>query len=462
MVQDYKGPIKEYEYPFEYVMEGYQRRFGENGCPDIPIIKEIEIKEESDKDGIHNILRRCRLQPEIPGMLRRMMGIDSIFFFQRNYLDRPKRRLTITAWNESFDNRVKVEETCQYWAEGDITKFSQDAKLTITSFWGFECTVEKLMIRHYTASMKQGKEILQKHLRQMELEKSPVEQLKRLVPPEIKDIDQIYLQRFINSRDGNVDRAASAAKKFNDARRTWNVNNLLRDEAPQEWSKNFDGKWLGLDNEGGPVLVLPLGKIAVRTIQKSLKEDDIIRAVIKLIESRPTPDVQFSTLIDCEDVCLRQGWVSKPVIDTMLKLSEVLAHLYPDSLRRVLLIRAPSPFMAVWTVVSPLIDDKTRAKIWLYSGSDNSKNLKKFLQGNAIPTWLGGDAPFDFSKHVDDSGYAKVTLPHKELVSGLPGAMVHWDVSRNEHTDITGFTVNGKAEVGDVCGTADIDTQSGR
>ena len=52
--------------------------------------------------------------------------------------------------------------------------------------------------------------------------------------------------------------------------------------------------------------MLPLGKIGVRTIQKSLKEDEIIRQIIKLIEQRPNPDVQFSALIDCHDVCLRQ------------------------------------------------------------------------------------------------------------------------------------------------------------
>lgn len=82
-------------------------------------------------------------------MLRRMMGIDQIFFCQRNVLDKSNRRLEITAWNESFDNRVTVEETCVYWAEGEVTKFSQEAKLTIASFFGFESTVERLMIRHY-------------------------------------------------------------------------------------------------------------------------------------------------------------------------------------------------------------------------------------------------------------------------------------------------------------------------
>ena len=89
------------------------------------------------------------MQPEIPGMLRRMMGIDQIFFCQRNVLDIKERRLEITAWNESFDNRVTVKEKCVYWAEGNITKFSQEATLTISNFWGFESTVERLMIRQY-------------------------------------------------------------------------------------------------------------------------------------------------------------------------------------------------------------------------------------------------------------------------------------------------------------------------
>ena len=41
MVQDYTAPVREYNYKFEYVMEAYEKRFGENGCPDIPIIKKL-------------------------------------------------------------------------------------------------------------------------------------------------------------------------------------------------------------------------------------------------------------------------------------------------------------------------------------------------------------------------------------------------------------------------------------
>ena len=57
---------------------------------------------------------------------------------------------------------------------------------------------------------------------------------------------------------------------------------------------------------GGPVLVIPWGKIAARAVFKSLGEDEIIKSAIRLIENRPEPSQQFSALIDCDDVCLRQ------------------------------------------------------------------------------------------------------------------------------------------------------------
>ena len=72
-----------------------------------------------------------------------------------------------------------------------------------------------------------------------------------------------------------------------------------------------------------------------------------------------------------------------------MKMAEVLSHLYPDSLRRVLLVRAPTPFQTIWTIVSPLIDEKTRLKVYLYSGQEVVQNLTNYLDKEAIPTFLG-------------------------------------------------------------------------
>ena len=98
--------------------------------------------------------------------------------------------------------------------------------------------------------MKQGKEILEKHLKEMDRSLSPIDQLKMRIPTEIKDIEEIYLERFLNSREGSIDRATSAAKKYCEAAQNWNLESIKTQEQPTQFVKNFPAKWLGNDLEG--------------------------------------------------------------------------------------------------------------------------------------------------------------------------------------------------------------------
>ena len=59
---------------------------------------------------------------------------------------RRTRTLRIDAWNESFCNRVVINEFCLYSVHPenpDWTCFEQSADLDIKSFFGFEGTAEK-------------------------------------------------------------------------------------------------------------------------------------------------------------------------------------------------------------------------------------------------------------------------------------------------------------------------------
>uniref|UniRef100_A0A0N5BLV6 PRELI/MSF1 domain-containing protein n=1 Tax=Strongyloides papillosus TaxID=174720 RepID=A0A0N5BLV6_STREA len=114
MVQSYQSPVYIYKYPFELVMAAYEMRFPT--CPQIPI-------------------------------------------FVGN-----KRILKIEAENISFSNRISIQEECKYYAHPDNenwTCFEQRATLDVLSFFGFESVVEKLAIKHYTANINKGKEIMQ-------------------------------------------------------------------------------------------------------------------------------------------------------------------------------------------------------------------------------------------------------------------------------------------------------------
>ena len=50
--------------------------------------------------------------------------------------------------------------------------------------------------------MKQGKEILEKHLKEMDSSLPALDQLRMRLPTELVDLDDIYLERFLNSREG--------------------------------------------------------------------------------------------------------------------------------------------------------------------------------------------------------------------------------------------------------------------
>ncbi|KAK0397280.1 hypothetical protein QR680_002063 [Steinernema hermaphroditum] len=164
MVQTYQSPVRVYKHPFEIVMAAYQKRFPT--CPQIPIFVGSEITYEyHSPDGAEEVIeRKCQLNVEAPYLVKKIAGVDYVYFTQKNSLDRRKRTLLIEASNISFANRIVVIENCNYYVHpenSDWTCFEQSASLDVKSFFGFESSVEKLAVKQYAANLAKGKEILE-------------------------------------------------------------------------------------------------------------------------------------------------------------------------------------------------------------------------------------------------------------------------------------------------------------
>ena len=145
-------------------MRAYEMRFPT--CDMIPIIKETEIIEQdlSADKAVHMVDRRAKLNVEAPYLLKKLMGVEFLLFRQRNTTDLRARTLHIEAWNESFDNRVEINEYCVYSVHPenpDWTCFEQSAELDIKNFFGFEGTAEKLAIKEYSKSIEKSKDIME-------------------------------------------------------------------------------------------------------------------------------------------------------------------------------------------------------------------------------------------------------------------------------------------------------------
>ncbi|XP_023712483.2 protein real-time [Cryptotermes secundus] len=173
MVQKYQSPVRVYKYPFELVMAAYERRFPT--CPQIPVFVGCEVLSDTNSpDGSQRVTeRRCKLNVEAPYLLKKIIGVDFVYFVQKNMLDVRNRTLNIEAHNESFASRVVVLERCRYYVHpenSDWTCFEQSASLDIRSFFGFENSMEKLAMKQYSQNIAKGKEIIEHFISELKKE----------------------------------------------------------------------------------------------------------------------------------------------------------------------------------------------------------------------------------------------------------------------------------------------------
>uniref|UniRef100_A0A3Q2VYW0 SEC14-like lipid binding 1 n=1 Tax=Haplochromis burtoni TaxID=8153 RepID=A0A3Q2VYW0_HAPBU len=494
MVQEYQSPVRVYKHPFELIMAAYVRRFPK--CPLIPMFVDSEIISESQSDDGCVLVteRRCTIDIEAPRLLKRIAGVDYLYFIQKNSLNRRDRTLHIEVHNETFSNRVIVRERCSYTSahkkvhpeNESWTCFEQSASLDIKSFFGFESTAEKIAMKQYASSIKKGKEIIEYYLRELEKEgvtyiprwtstvdsgtvtwrhQLPPPSAARAIPvnsakdglhckdsscsaelvtgsPDDKlDADYIrrylgdltplqesclirlrqwlqethkgkipkdqHVLRFLRARDFNLDKAREFLCQSLTWRRQHQVDFLLDTwKRPQLLQDYYSGGWHHHDKDGRPLYILRLGQMDTKGLVRALGEEALLRQVLSINEEGlrrceentrvfGQPISSWTCLVDLDGLNMRHLW--RPGIKALLRIIEIVEANYPETLGRLLILRAPRVFPVLWTLVSPLIDENTRKKFLVYAGNDyqGPGGLVDYIDREIIPDFLQGDCMCD-------------------------------------------------------------------
>lgn len=489
MVQEYQSPVRVYKHPFELIMAAYVRRFPK--CPLIPMFVDSEIISESQSDDGCVLLteRRCTIDIEAPRLLKRIAGVDYLYFIQKNSLNRRDRTLHIEVHNETFSNRVIVRERCSYTVHPENeswTCFEQSASLDIKSFFGFESSAEKIAMKQYASSIKKGKEIIEYYLRELEKEgvtyiprwtstvdsgtvtwrhQLPPPSAARAIPvnsakdglhckdsscsaelvagsPDDKlDADYIrrylgdltplqesclirlrqwlqethkgkipkdqHVLRFLRARDFNLDKAREFLCQSLTWRRQHQVDFLLDTwKRPQLLQDYYSGGWHHHDKDGRPLYILRLGQMDTKGLVRALGEEALLRQVLSINEEGlrrceentrvfGRPISSWTCLVDLDGLNMRHLW--RPGIKALLRIIEIVEANYPETLGRLLILRAPRVFPVLWTLVSPLIDENTRKKFLVYAGNDyqGPGGLVDYIDREIIPDFLQGDCMCD-------------------------------------------------------------------
>ncbi|KAK2894027.1 SEC14-like protein 1 [Channa argus] len=489
MVQEYQSPVRVYKHPFELIMEAYVRRFPK--CPLIPVFVDSEITTENQSEDGSVLMteRRCTIDIDAPRLLKRIAGVDYLYFIQKNTLNRRERTLRIEVHNETFSNRVIVRECCNYTVHPeneDWTCFEQTASLDIKSFFGFESTAEKIAMKQYASNINKGKEIIEYYLRELEeegvtyiprwtplvvsgtgnagLQLPPLSSARAIAVNSAKDglpskdpacptellsgspddkLDADYIRRylgdltplqesclirlrqwlqethkgkipkdqhvlrFLRSRDFNLDKARELLCQSLTWRKQHQVDFLLDTwESPQLLRDYCTGGWHHHDRDGRPLYILRLGQMDTKGLVRALGEEVLLRQVLSINEEGlrrceeytrvfGRPISCWTCLVDLEGLNMRHLW--RPGIKALLRIIEVVEANYPETLGRLLILRAPRVFPVLWTLVSPLIDENTRKKFLVYAGNDyhGPGGLVDYIDKDIIPEFLGGNCTCD-------------------------------------------------------------------
>ncbi|XP_077880691.1 SEC14-like protein 5 isoform X3 [Ictidomys tridecemlineatus] len=372
MVQKYQSPVRVYKYPFELVMAAYEKRFPT--CPQIPVFLGSEVLGESrSADGaVHVVERSCRLRVDAPRLLRKIAGVEHVVFVQKNVLNWRERTLLIEAHNETFASRVVVKENCSYSVHPeneDWTCFEQSASLDIRSFFGFENTLEKIAMKQYTANVKRGKEVIEH-----------------------------YLKELISQGTSHIPRWTPAPVREEDARSqpgSRQAEGTLRALGPASEAVGTD--------DGRPLYILRLGQMDTKGLMKAVGEEALLQHVLSVNEEGQKrcegntkqfgrPISSWTCLLDLEGLNMRHLW--RPGVKALLRMIQVVEDNYPETLGRLLIVRAPRVFPVLWTLVSPFINENTRQKFLIYSGSNyqGPGGLVDYLDKEVIPDFLGGES----------------------------------------------------------------------
>ncbi|KAJ0176383.1 hypothetical protein K1T71_007562 [Dendrolimus kikuchii] len=452
--------------------EAYERRFP--SCPQIPVVLDCPITEDSwtADDSQRYTSRRCQLNVDAPYLLKKMIGVDYIYFLQKNHLDLKTRVLEIEATNESFASRIEVVEKCKYYVHPENpewTCFEQSALLDVKNFFGLENTVEKIAMKQYASNIAKGKELIEsfmsevfadgindlrpwnqhdpahnRYLRRIvsrgtePLSPRALPETRKHAQPDQYTLDSEYIKRylgeltplqesrllqlrkwiadlqkgkvpsdttllrFLRARDFNVEKAREMLSQSLLWRKKHQVDRILSEyETPEVVKQYFPGGWHHHDKDGRPLYILRLGQMDVKGLLKSIGEDGLLKLTLhvceeglKLLEEATRSSehaVQsWCLLVDLDGLNMRHLW--RPGVRALLRIIQIVEANYPETMGRVLIVRAPRVFPILWTIVSTFIDENTRSKFLFYAGKDylQAGGLLDYIPDDLIPDFLGG------------------------------------------------------------------------
>ncbi|KAI5083991.1 hypothetical protein GOP47_0000160 [Adiantum capillus-veneris] len=203
--------------------------------------------------------------------------------------------------------------------------------------------------------------------------------------PQLKEMDEGTLRRFLRARSLNVDHALKFVLKHLKWTRAFKPFGFIPESEIENEMKKEKIFLQGMDKDGRPIAVI----LAARhfTCERNLEEFKrfVVYGFDKAVASLSADQEKFVLIADLKGYCVKNMDVKG-----YLSVLEILQDHYPERLGKLYFLNVPSIFGAAWRMVYRFIDPNVREKIVFVDDEEVVETLLKDIDSSQLPDMFGG------------------------------------------------------------------------
>ncbi|KAH9251313.1 hypothetical protein BASA81_010724 [Batrachochytrium salamandrivorans] len=177
----------------------------------------------------------------------------------------------------------------------------------------------------------------------------------------------------------------------------------------------------GLDRQGRPVIVLQLSQFFPRKMSDVMEVVNFFIYYVGFFQSyvEGLGYYEFAAIADMKGWSLSENF-SLPVVQV---LAGLLQDHFPETLRYAFVVNNPFAFSAAWSLISPFLEERVKAKIHVFG--KRLDKLKEYIAPEVLEQDFGGvkaelyDSP--------DAMVLPLLQPNKVAVVGSPYEPIAWE-----------------------------------
>ncbi|XP_043385457.1 SEC14-like protein 2 isoform X2 [Chelonia mydas] len=186
--------------------------------------------------------------------------------------------------------------------------------------------------------------------------------------------------------------------KYLEVRKHMDADNIINWQPPEVIQKYMSGGMCGYDQDGCPIWYEIIGPLDAKGILLSASKQDLLKNKYRDCEmllqecNKQTQKLgkrveTVMMIYDCEGLGLKHLW--KPAVEAYGELLSMFEENYPETLKRLFVIKAPKLFPVAYNLIKHFLSEDTRKKI-VVLGANWKEVLQKYIAPEEIPVVYGG------------------------------------------------------------------------